>query len=85
MAATEPLVETFEQMAQQQLPNLYRLYLNPYVVQMCLCLEQYIHRTWPTKRGLRHQTFVANSFDEALAGAIKLARHHATHRATLHC
>jgi len=78
MAATEPLVETFEQMVQQQLPNLYRLYLNPYVVQMCLCLEQYIHRTWPTKRGLRHQTFVANSFDEALAGAIKLARHHAS-------
>ena len=48
---TEPrhyLVETFGQMLREQLPNLFRLYLNPYVVpQTCLCLERYIQATWP--------------------------------------
>lgn len=68
------LAGTFDQMLREQLPNLFRLYLNPYVVQTCFCLERYIQDTWnaPTEP---YQTFLANSFDEALSGAIKLARY----------
>ena len=58
------------------MPNLYRLYLNPFVAQTCFCLERYIHNTWPTTETF--QTFLANGFDEALSGAIKLARYDAS-------
>jgi acetylornithine/succinyldiaminopimelate/putrescine aminotransferase len=68
------LTETFDQMLREQLPNLFRLYLNPYVVQTCYCLERYIQETWHTPAE-PYQAFLANSFDEALSGAIKLARY----------
>jgi acetylornithine/succinyldiaminopimelate/putrescine aminotransferase len=74
-----PLCDTFDQMLREELPNLFRLHINPHVVQVCLCLERYVQTTWndPTAPGpaARHQTFLANSFDEALGGAIKLARY----------
>jgi acetylornithine/succinyldiaminopimelate/putrescine aminotransferase len=62
-------------MLRGQLPNFFRLYLNPFVVQACHCLSRYVETTWPTRpaAGAR-PSFLANSFDEALAGAIKLAR-----------
>ncbi len=67
------LVETFEEMLQNRLPNFYRLYLNPYVAQACFCLGEYVKTTWNQQNN--YQTFLANSFDEALSGAIKLARY----------
>ena len=59
------------------MPNLFRLYLNPYVAQTCFCLERYIQTTWhaQAENPESYQTFLANSFDEALSGAIKLARY----------
>ncbi len=71
-----PLTETFDQMLRQELPNLFRLYINPYVVQACFCLERYVQTTWDGAGSkAKHQTFLANAFDEALGGAIKLARY----------
>ncbi|MBN9517260.1 aminotransferase class III-fold pyridoxal phosphate-dependent enzyme [bacterium] len=76
MAPTPPLADTLDQMLREELPNLLRLYLNPFVAQACYCLGQYAETTWkPPADGRGYQTFLANSFDEALAGAIKLARY----------
>ncbi|QDU23721.1 aminotransferase class III-fold pyridoxal phosphate-dependent enzyme [Urbifossiella limnaea] len=76
MTPPPPLADTLDQMLRGQLPNLLRLYLNPFVAQTCLCLGRYAETTWaPPADGRGHQTFLANSFDEALSGAIKLARY----------
>ena len=70
----KPLLdETFQEIIRNQLPNFYRLYLNPYVAQTCFCLSEYVRTTWNQQKD--YQTFLANSFDEALSGAIKLARY----------
>jgi len=64
-------------MIRGKIPNFFRLYLNPYVVQTCYCLSKYVSDTWPRPTSTRpfYQSFLANSFDEALSGAIKLARY----------
>ena len=73
-------MESFEQILRLELPNLFRLYLNPYVTQTCFCLTRYVQITWGAKAedAAEYQTFLANSFDEALSGAIKLARYSAS-------
>jgi acetylornithine/succinyldiaminopimelate/putrescine aminotransferase len=67
-------------MLREQLPNLLRLYLNPYVTQVCFCLARYVQGTWgaPAAGDGEYQSFLANGFDEALSGAIKLARYAAS-------
>jgi acetylornithine/succinyldiaminopimelate/putrescine aminotransferase len=72
-------LETCTQLIREQRPNLFRLYLNPFVVQTCLCLGKYVQDTWhkQTPQPL-YQSFLANGFDEALSGAIKLARYAAS-------
>ncbi len=67
------LTQTYEQMIRERMPNLFRLYLNPHVVKTCFCLQHYVQETWGTTEPF--QTFLANSFDETLSGAIKLARY----------
>jgi acetylornithine/succinyldiaminopimelate/putrescine aminotransferase len=64
-------------MLRDQVPNFFRLYLNPHVVQTCFCLSRYVQTTWPGRAAGAdaYPSFLANSFDEALAGAIKLARY----------
>jgi acetylornithine/succinyldiaminopimelate/putrescine aminotransferase len=64
-------------MIREEIPNFLRLYLNPYVAQTCFCLGRYVEDTWHTKSfsNAEFQSFLANSFDEALSGAIKLARY----------
>jgi acetylornithine/succinyldiaminopimelate/putrescine aminotransferase len=74
MQPRHPLIETCDIMLREKLPNLFRLYLNPYVAQVCYCLARYVQEVWPTGSG-EYQTFLSNSFDEALSGAIKLARY----------
>jgi acetylornithine/succinyldiaminopimelate/putrescine aminotransferase len=68
--------ETCDRIIREQIPNFFRLYLNPFLVQTCYCLSRYVETTWyegrPAEPG--HPSFLANSFDEALSGAIKLAR-----------
>src|SRR5262245_37813480 len=72
-----PLIDTCEQILREQVPNFLRLYLNPHVTSACLCLTRYVQSTWeaPAGRPVEYQTFLANGFDEALSGAIKLARY----------
>jgi acetylornithine/succinyldiaminopimelate/putrescine aminotransferase len=76
MQARPSIADTCARIVREQLPNLFRLYLNPYVAQTCFCLEKYVQGTW--KREEPFQTFLANGFDEALSGAIKLARYSAS-------
>src|SRR5262245_5279365 len=76
MSTRHPLFETWDWMCEEQIPNFLRLYLNPAVAQTCLCLARYIQDTWyaHASPAPEYQTFLANGFDEALSGAIKLAR-----------
>jgi acetylornithine/succinyldiaminopimelate/putrescine aminotransferase len=76
MQARHPLLDTCEQVLREQLPNFLRLYLSPHVTQACYCLTRYVQTTWSGQPGGgEYQTFLANGFDEALSGAIKLARY----------
>ena len=78
------LAETTLQILREQEPNFLRLYLNPHVAQTCFCLDRYVRTTWtepPASTRHRHagaedcQSFLANALEEALSGAIKLARY----------
>jgi acetylornithine/succinyldiaminopimelate/putrescine aminotransferase len=79
MNTSHLFLDTCEQLIRQRTPNLFRLYLNPYVVQTCLCLKRYVQDTWHRKTPEKpsYQSFLANGFDEALSGAIKLSRYSA--------
>jgi hypothetical protein len=74
-----PLAAACEQMLAEQIPNFFRLYLNPYVVQTCYCLSRYVQTAWPSQAGgeVPCQSFLANSFVEAVSGAVKLVRFNA--------
>jgi acetylornithine/succinyldiaminopimelate/putrescine aminotransferase len=76
MTTSHPFATTYEQILREELPNLFRLYVNPHVTQACFCLERYVQTTWGDRDD--YQTFLANCFDEALGGAIKLARYAAS-------
>src|SRR5262245_2220384 len=76
MRARPSIAYTCARIVQEQLPNLFRLYLNPYVAQTCFCLGKYVQGTWGREEPF--QSFLANGFDEALSGAIKLARYSAS-------
>ncbi len=72
---TANLHTTFAELIEHQIPNFFRLYANPWVAKTCLALSEYAHHGW--HRGLRnaeHCVFLTNSGEEALSGAIKLAR-----------
>jgi acetylornithine/succinyldiaminopimelate/putrescine aminotransferase len=75
MNTPHPLLDTWDEMLREQVPNFLRLYLSPSVAGTCLCLDRYVRDAWHAGDDeIEHQTFLANSFDEALSGAIKLAR-----------
>jgi len=74
----------YEQMIRDEEPNFLRLFLNPYVAQTCFSLDRYISTTWtePKPSDARKpappedcQSFLANGLEEAVSGAIKLARY----------
>jgi acetylornithine/succinyldiaminopimelate/putrescine aminotransferase len=72
----ETVRSTFAEMLERRVPNLFRLYLNPYVAQACYCLTELIRETWPEHDGREpYQVFLANSMEEALSGGLKLARY----------
>jgi acetylornithine/succinyldiaminopimelate/putrescine aminotransferase len=70
------LFKTCEEILEKRLPNFLRLYISPYVTHTCLCLSRYVQETWyPNDAPLPDfQSFLSNSFEEALSGAVKLAR-----------
>lgn len=71
------LADTCAEIIRDRIPNLLRLYLNPYVAQTCYCLSKYVETCWPSGQPNNHQVFLANSLEESLSGAIKLARYSA--------
>jgi acetylornithine/succinyldiaminopimelate/putrescine aminotransferase len=75
--ATNALFPTCARILRNNIPNFFRLYLSPYVAAVCHALDHYVRTTWPRAEHEQviFQTFLANSFDEALSGAIKLARY----------
>ncbi|MEQ9406154.1 MAG: aminotransferase class III-fold pyridoxal phosphate-dependent enzyme [Fuerstiella sp.] len=76
-ASTLSALETCQRIIEQQIPNLLRVYLNPWVTQSCLCLNQYAQRLLRPGAAVDEPcpSFLTNSCDEALSGAIKLARY----------
>lgn len=74
--STETLFENWAEMERRQLPNFFRLYLNPYVAQTCYCLNQLVQQVFHTtgQGEAEYPSFLANSFEEAVSGAMKLAR-----------
>ncbi len=75
-AELEAVLRTCEELIRLRIPNLLRLYLNPWVVQTCTVLSAAVHWKFPASSGERYPSFLANSGEEALSGAIKLARFH---------
>ena len=77
MSHSPTITASCGELLQEKVPNFFRLFLNPYVVQTCFCLARYVQTTWPEADPADdgHPSFLANSFDEALSGAIKLARY----------
>lgn len=73
--AAASLYATCDRMIREQIPNLFRLYLNPHVAQACYCLTRLVDQQWPGTAPEDRQVFLANSGEEALSGAIKLARY----------
>jgi len=73
-----PLEASIRRLTSQSIPNLLRLHLSPHVAQACYLLDR-IAAAWrersvadrPPSAG---QLFLANSGEEALSGALKLAR-----------
>ncbi len=75
MQSAPPLAETIASILHEQEPNFLRLYLNPHVAQLCLCLDRYARTTWADGRDDEdYQSFLANGLEEALSGALKLLR-----------
>ena len=70
------LGDTCEFLLRDRIPNLLRLYLNPHVAQACYCLTKFVEQCWPTAESDSFQVFLANSGEEGLSGAVKLARYH---------
>ncbi|MDG3004699.1 aminotransferase class III-fold pyridoxal phosphate-dependent enzyme [Paludisphaera mucosa] len=69
--SSSPL-ETIARILRDREPNFLRCYLNPHVAQACYCLDGLVRETWHVGEC---QSFLANSLDEALGGAIKLVRY----------
>ncbi|WP_165074708.1 aminotransferase class III-fold pyridoxal phosphate-dependent enzyme [Paludisphaera rhizosphaerae] len=75
---TPPPIETLKQILREREPNLLRLYLNPHVASTCFCLDRLVRSTWALPSGPADeawQSFLANGFEEALGGAVKLVRY----------
>ena len=69
-------LQTCDQIIRLKIPNLLRLYLNPFVAQTCVALAEIVSEVWPATRSEgRRSSFLANSGEEALSGALKLARY----------
>ena len=69
MNTSPPLAETIESILQEREPNFLRLYLNPHVAEVCLCLDRYARTTWPGGDDEDFQSFLANGVEEAIASA----------------
>ena len=73
-------LETCDELARRKSPNFLRVVFNPWVAQTCLVLDYYARRLLRFSPGNRDSfcpSFLANSVDEALSGAVKLARFNA--------
>lgn len=69
--------DTMQRIIDERIPNLFRLFINPHVAKACFCLSKFAQSEGnrETENQEDYQVFLANGFDEALSGAIKLARY----------
>ncbi|MDG2390685.1 MAG: aminotransferase class III-fold pyridoxal phosphate-dependent enzyme [Planctomycetaceae bacterium] len=84
MTKPPPILDTCRELIDKQIPNLFRLYLNPYVAQACVCLEAILKQTWSSSYTAEERlpTYLGNAFEEVLSGACKLARYETECRGT---
>ncbi|MCA9034772.1 MAG: aminotransferase class III-fold pyridoxal phosphate-dependent enzyme [Planctomycetaceae bacterium] len=72
----DSVLETCDCITRLKIPNLLRLYLNPWVTQSCVAISEMIQRRWPGSiLSGAFPSYLANSGEEALSGAVKLARY----------
>lgn len=74
------LLDTCDELTEQSTPNLLRLYLNPWVACACVAFDHFARPHLQCTAGTDVASFFANSTEEALSGAIKLARYHVNGR-----
>lgn len=75
-AELQSVLETCDGIIRLKIPNLLRLYLNSFVAQTCVAINEIVHTGWPASEiHGNYPSFLANSGEEALSGAIKLARY----------
>ena len=67
-------LETCAEIVDRAIPNFLRVVLNPFVAQTCVALEHFAQRIVHVPTDQSCPSFLANSVDEALSGAVKLAR-----------
>lgn len=71
----ERALQCCEEIVEQQVPNFLRLFVNPFVAGCCIGLSELSCMGFPSLRSSSIlPSFLANSGDDALSGAFKLAR-----------
>ena len=73
----DDILSICDELISTQTPNLLRVHLNPWVTQTCLTLNHYAQSLcrFTSSEAEDCPSFLCNSRDEALSGAIKLARY----------
>ena len=78
---SSPILDSCRELIDREIPNFFRLFDNPSLVQACHCLARYAALAWPaTQPDGPFQSFLANGRLEALSGAVKLARYNLSSR-----
>lgn len=70
------LLDTCDELIEQSTPNLLRLYLNPWAACACVAFDHFARPHLQCEVETDVASFFANSTEEAICGAIKLARFH---------
>lgn len=72
MTKPPPILDTCRELIDKQIPNLFRLYLNPYVAQACVCLEEILKQTWQNSYTTEERlpTYLGNAFEEVLSARV---------------
>jgi hypothetical protein len=70
------ILDTCQQIIGERIPNLFRLYVNPYVAQSCFCLVRLVEAAWRKEGSVAddYQVFLANGMDEALSESLRVRR-----------
>lgn len=79
VAAPSSIAATLQELLDRRVPNFLRLHLQASVAQTCVCLSELVAAAWPSADAApARPSFLANGREEAVSGALKLARCHLT-------